>query len=80
MLDIKLIRENPELVNKGLESKNVKDGVNEILSLDSLRREKLQLVEDLKAKRNSASQEIGKKSRAKCRFYHGGDEASWRRY
>lgn len=64
MLDIKLIRENPELVNKGLESKNVKNGINEIISLDASRREKLQLVEELKAKRNSASQEIGKLKKA----------------
>ncbi len=64
MIDIKLIRENPEFVNKGLESKNDKNRVNEILSLDQSRREKLQLVEDLKAKRNSASQEIGKIKKA----------------
>ena len=64
MIDIKLIRENPELVNKGLENKNDKNRVDEILVLDSERREKLQLVEDLKAKRNSASQEIGKLKKA----------------
>jgi len=64
MLDIKLIRENPELVHKGLESKNVNNGVDEILSLDTTRRTKLQNVEELKAKRNSASQEIGKLKKA----------------
>jgi seryl-tRNA synthetase len=64
MIDIKLIRENPEFVNKGLESKNDKNRVDEILILDGSRREKLQLVEDLKAKRNSASQEIGKLKKA----------------
>ncbi|MBK7105319.1 MAG: serine--tRNA ligase [Ignavibacteriae bacterium] len=64
MIDIKLIRENPEFVNKGLENKNDKNRVDEILSLDTSRREKLQLVEDLKAKRNSASQEIGKLKKA----------------
>lgn len=60
MIDIKLVRENPELVKKGIENKNEKSTVDEILALDSTRREKLQLVEDLKAKRNSASQQIGK--------------------
>ncbi len=64
MLDIKLIRENPDLVNKGLESKNDKNRVDEILSLDLSRRKKLQLVEELKAKRNSKSQEIGKLKKA----------------
>jgi len=64
MIDIKLIRETPELVKKGIEDKNDKESVDEILSLDIQRREKLQLVEDLKAKRNSASQEIGKLKKA----------------
>ncbi len=64
MIDLKLIRENPELVNKGLESKNEKNRVDEILNLDTLRREKIQLVEDLKAKRNSSSQQIGKLKQA----------------
>ncbi|MEE9430743.1 MAG: serine--tRNA ligase [Melioribacteraceae bacterium] len=64
MIDIKLIRENPELVQKGLQNKNDKSDIDEILNLDIQRREKLQLVEDLKAKRNSASQQIGKLKQA----------------
>ncbi len=64
MIDIKLIRENPDLVKKGLENKNDKSSIDEILSLDIERREKLQLVEELKAKRNSASQQIGKLKQA----------------
>ena len=64
MIDIKLIRENPELVKKGIANKNDKTNVDEILSLDVQRREKLQLVEDLKAKRNSASQNIGRLKKA----------------
>ena len=64
MIDIKLIRENPELVKKGLQNKNDKSDIDEILSLDTQRREKLQLVDDLKAKRNSASQQIGKLKQA----------------
>ena len=64
MIDIKLIRENPDLVKKGIENKNDKSSVDEILAIDLERREKLQLVEDLKAKRNIASQEIGKLKKA----------------
>lgn len=64
MIDIKLIRENPELVKQGLANKNDKSDVDEILALDKMRREKLQLVEELKAKRNAASQEIGKRKKA----------------
>jgi len=59
MIDIKLVRENPDLVKIGIENKNDKSNVDEILAIDLERREKLQLVEDLKSKRNSASQKIG---------------------
>jgi len=64
MIDIKLIRENPELVKEGIKNKNDKSDIDEILKLDTLRREKLQLVEELKAKRNTASQQIGKLKKA----------------
>ena len=64
MIDIKLMRENPELVKEGIKNKNDKSDIDEILKLDKLRREKLQQVEELKAKRNSASQQIGKLKKA----------------
>ncbi len=64
MIDIKLIRENPELVKEGIKNKNDKSDIDEIIALDKLRREKLQLVEELKAKRNTASQQIGKLKKA----------------
>ncbi len=64
MIDIKLIRENPELVKEGIKNKNDKSDIDEILALDKQRREKLQLVEELKAKRNTASQQIGKLKKA----------------
>lgn len=60
MLDLKFIRENPEKVKEGITNKNENDNVDEILSLDKKRRENLQKVEELKAKRNKTSQEIGK--------------------
>ena len=60
MLDLKFIRENPELVKKGVESKNEKSKVDEILALDKERREYLQRTEDLKAKRNTVSQEVAR--------------------
>jgi seryl-tRNA synthetase len=59
MLDIKLIRENPDLVKKGLENKNEKNRVDEILALDEKRRQIIQEVEDLKAKKNQVSQQVG---------------------
>ena len=38
MLDLKLIRENPELVKKGVENKNEKSTVDQVLELDKERR------------------------------------------
>src|SRR3990170_3068862 len=64
MLDLKFIRENPELVNKGIESKNERSRVDEILQLDKHRREILVVSEELKAKRNHVSQEVGKLKKA----------------
>ncbi len=64
MLDLKFIRENPELVKKGIEAKNEKDRVDEILELDKKRREILVVSEELKAKRNQVSQEVGKLKKA----------------
>lgn len=64
MLDLKFIRENPELVKKGIEAKNEKSRVDEVLELDKQRREILVVSEELKAKRNQVSQEVGKLKKA----------------
>ncbi len=59
MLDLKLIRENPEKVEKALEAKLVTLSLDHILSLDEARRKIIQEVEVLKAERNKANEEIG---------------------
>lgn len=64
MLDLKFIRENPDTVKKGIESKNEKNRVDEIIALDSERRSIITKVEDLKARKNSVSQEVGKLKKA----------------
>ncbi len=64
MLDLKFIRENPEIVRKSVENKNEKGNVDEILSLDKDRRSLLQEVEELKARRNQVSKEIPKLKKA----------------
>lgn len=61
MLDIKLIREQPDLVRDGLASRGAGDEakVGEVLALDEARRRFLAEVEQLKAERNRVSKEIG---------------------
>jgi seryl-tRNA synthetase len=59
MLDLKFIRENPEAVKQGIKNKNEKDRVDEILSLDEKRRSLIAKSDELKAKRNQVSQQVG---------------------
>jgi len=63
MLDLKFIRENIKKVNKSLKQRGEKISLDELLLLDSERREILVEVEDLKHRRNKASEEIGKLKR-----------------
>ena len=58
MLDLKFIRENPELVRRGLEAKGISFDLDQFLSLDNERRSHLKEVEELKAERNNANEEI----------------------
>lgn len=61
MIDINLIREQPELVRKALADRQMDPGpVDEILRLDEQRRELIQKAEALKAERNAVSKEIGR--------------------
>ena len=59
MLDIKFIRENPDLVKDAISNKNEKADVDLLLKLDLRKREILHQVEDLKHKRNVVSKQIG---------------------
>ncbi len=61
MLDVKLIRENPEIVREALQKRHMEIGVvDEVIALDERRRAIIQDVESKKAERNVASKEIGK--------------------
>ena len=62
MLDLKFIRENPELVRQAIKNKNDKADIDRILELDAGRRGIISEVEQLKALRNSVTEEIAKKS------------------
>jgi seryl-tRNA synthetase len=61
MLDIRLIRKNPEKVKEGIKKKGFDEKlVDELLKVDEKRREKIKEVEELRAKINKISKEIGK--------------------
>ena len=61
MLDINIIREQPDLVRQALLHRQEDPApVDQILALDSQRRAIIQQVENLKAERNSVSKEIGR--------------------
>lgn len=64
MLDLKFIRDNPEQVKDGLKRKFDNSDVDYILQLDAERRDLIRQTESLKAERNAASAEIGKKKKA----------------
>lgn len=63
MIDIKLIRENPQEVEKKLKSKDPNVSLAPIIELDTKLRELKTEVEELKAKRNHSSKLIGEKKR-----------------
>lgn len=58
MLDINLIRNNPEEIKKSLAKRNYEVDFSEFISWDKERKSIIQTVEELKAKRNKASKEI----------------------
>jgi len=65
MLDLKLIRSNPEKVKEALKNRREEINIEEILTLDQKRRELLLETGTLKEKRNLVSEEIGKLRREK---------------
>ena len=60
MLDIKFVRENPDIVDKSCESRqNAHWDRTHFFELDELRRSTITEVEALQAERNAASKQIG---------------------
>lgn len=55
MLDLKFIRENPEIVKDAIKHRNMKLDIQEVLDLDSDRRKILVEAEGLKAEKNAIS-------------------------
>lgn len=65
MLDIKFVRENPQIVEKALQKRGAKISLAPFLELEKTRRDLLSEVETLKNKRNIASQEVSRRKKAK---------------
>jgi len=65
MLDLKMIRTNPEIINDALNKRNSKINVGEIIKLDQDRRELVSRVNLLKEERNKVSGEIGRLKKEK---------------
>jgi len=60
VLDIKLIRDNPEIVREAMEKRGESAPLDQITSLDEQRRQLLHEMETLRAHRNEVSKQIGK--------------------
>lgn len=64
MLDIRLVRDQPDLVRSGSEAKGIRVDLDRILALDEERRTLLVEVEEWQRDRNTRSKEIGRKKKA----------------
>lgn len=60
MIDMKVIRESPELVEKALEQRGIAFDLDSLVKLDKQHRNLLQQLEELRAKHNQMSKQIGK--------------------
>ena len=63
MLDLKLIRSDPERVKSALARRGAGDELDELIALDERRRQLLPEVEDAQAERNRISKQIGEVKR-----------------
>ncbi len=60
MLDIRYIRNNPEIVKEGSKNKGVDLDIDRLLEIEEKRRSLLQEIEEARAKKNRANEEIKK--------------------
>lgn len=64
MLDLKFVRENPDLVKEGVSNKREKVDLDKLVELDGRRREVISEAESLKHQRNVESQKIAELKKA----------------
>ena len=60
MLDIKFIRENKAIVKKSLRDRNLELNIDEVIEYDNTRRQILSELEELRAQKNKANDEISR--------------------
>ena len=64
MLEIKLFRDNPDAIKQALKKRNMRMNIKPILEADTERRAIIYEMEQLRAKQNTASEEIGIRKKA----------------
>ena len=60
MLDMKWIRDNPDQLDDALAKRGAEPVAKELIALDDKRRAHVQGLQDMQARRNMASKQIGK--------------------
>lgn len=60
MLDLKFVRNNPEVVKEALEKRHISISLDQFLKQEEERRRLLFEIESLKARRNTVSEEVGR--------------------
>lgn len=65
MLDLKFVRSNPDKVKEALQKRHSNVSLDEFLGQEEERRKLLFEVENLKARRNSVSEEVGRRKQSK---------------
>jgi seryl-tRNA synthetase len=60
MLDIKFIRENPDLVKEALKKRNLNLDLNNLIEIDDKRKDVLLRLENLRSRKNKANDEISR--------------------
>jgi seryl-tRNA synthetase len=65
MLDIRWVRENPEALDRALESRGGAPAASRLIALDEARRAAIARLQDAQTRRNAASREIGQAKAAR---------------
>ncbi len=60
MIDLKLLRENPEIIRQAVKNRSENLDLDEIIELDKLRRTGITKIQNLKKERNEISEKVGK--------------------